>query len=178
MTINPNLAPAFAPAKSPYLTHKLPDMRPFVFLLSLLFSLSPLSAQNYQGNQEDIDQIIANAKAFSGYLMAGDLEGVLNSYTADGKIFPNNLPIMEGRESLAKYWAPSPGYRTLHHQVTAIELVVTGDEARDYGHYEGRSVGPDGKERSWQGKYVIIWKKEDGEWKMYLDIWNASPEDQ
>jgi hypothetical protein len=25
-----------------------------------------------------------------------------------------------------------------------------------------------------KGKYVEIWKKENGEWKIYADIWNTS----
>ena len=33
-------------------------------------------------------------------------------------------------------------------------------------------VTKDNKEVSWHGKYTIVWKKTDGEWKIYLDIWN------
>jgi ketosteroid isomerase-like protein len=36
------------------------------------------------------------------------------------------------------------------------------------------STFSDGSESAWQGKNVMIWKKVDEEWKMYLDIWNSS----
>ena len=43
-----------------------------------------------------------------------------------------------------------------------------------YGYYEGKSIGNDGNESSWKGKYVITWKEvEPDVWKMYLDIWNS-----
>lgn len=151
-------------------------MRLFLFPLCLLGSIT-LFAQDYVGPKADIDQILSSAKAFSGYVMAGDLDGILSSYTEDGKIFPNNRPILEGQEALANYWRPQPGYRTLYHKLTPLALNVYGEEARDHGYYEGRSVGPDGVERSWGGKYVVIWKKVAGNWKMYLDIWNAVPQE-
>lgn len=145
-------------------------------LLLFLLPFAPLLAQDYQGPEEDIEQILANTKAFSAAVVAGDLDGIVDAYTEDGKIFPNNRPILEGREALAAYWKPGPDYRTSYHLLTPLEIKVTGDEARDYGTFEGRTVGPEGEETSWRGKYVVVWKKVDGEWKMYLDIWNASPD--
>jgi ketosteroid isomerase-like protein len=40
------------------------------------------------------------------------------------------------------------------------------------GYYEGKSLKQDGEEISWKGKYLIVWKKEANDWKMYMDIWN------
>lgn len=43
----------------------------------------------------------------------------------------------------------------------------------DYGYYEGVIKLVDGCFSYWEGKYVIVWKKlKDGDWKMYIDIWN------
>ena len=52
------------------------------------------------------------------------------------------------------------------------EIVIMGNEAYDYGYYEGQTKNADDSTTSWRGQYVIIWKKEEGDWKMYLDIWN------
>ena len=40
------------------------------------------------------------------------------------------------------------------------------------GYYEGKTQRKDGSEISWKGKYVIVWKKEKGDWKIHLDAWN------
>jgi ketosteroid isomerase-like protein len=60
----------------------------------------------------------------------------------------------------------------LHHKSIPEEIEVMGSTAYDVGYYEGRTKKVNGEEESWRGKYVIVWKKEGGDWKMYLDIWN------
>ena len=61
------------------------------------------------------------------------------------------------------------------HKITPKEIKVVGNEAYDYGYYEGTTLRANGSESNWKGKYVIIWKKVAGEWKIYLDIWNRIP---
>ena len=38
--------------------------------------------------------------------------------------------------------------------------------------HEGKTLTKDKKEVPWQGKYVIVWKRENNDWKIALDIWN------
>ncbi|GAB4238486.1 MAG: hypothetical protein Tsb0034_14070 [Ekhidna sp.] len=122
--------------------------------------------------QTDEEQIMNQAKQFSAYFMAGEREKMVDMYTSDAKIFPNDRGILEGEE-LSSYWNPeTPSkWKTTYHRITPVEIKVLGNEAYDYGYYEGTSTN--GEQTSdWRGKYVIIWRKEDGVWKMYLDIWN------
>ena len=49
---------------------------------------------------------------------------------------------------------------------------IIGEEAYDDGYYEGVTQTADGRKRSWQDKYVILWRKEGAHWKIHLDIWN------
>lgn len=121
----------------------------------------------------DKEAIVKAANAFSKAVVQGNLEGIIAGYTKDAKIFPNNLKILSG-DHLKNYWTPrNNGYKTVHHKITPVEVKFFGDYAHDYGHYEGKTQKPDGTIEEWRGKYVVIWKKEKGDWKMYLDIWNA-----
>ena len=61
---------------------------------------------------------------------------------------------------------------TTYHKITALNIEIIGDTAYDHGYYEGRTLNEDGQETSWRGKYVVVWKKVDDNWKMQLDIWN------
>ena len=125
---------------------------------------------------KDFNLIKRNATLFSKALMESDYDAVVNAYTDDGKIFPNNQKILSGHEALRKYWTPPPGSknRITYHKVTPEEVEIIGDTANDFGYYEGRSIGNDGNENSWKGKYVIVWKEVKPDvWKMYLDIWNS-----
>ena len=49
---------------------------------------------------------------------------------------------------------------------------MAGDTAYDFGYYYGTTIVEGKEAESWKGKYVIVWKRVDGDWKMYLDIWN------
>lgn len=143
-----------------------------IIVILLTASFQGIS-QTYTGDEEEINHILKNAAAFSQYVMNADYDQIMTYYTTDGKIFPNNRPIIEGQKAIRAYWVLPEGVKTVHHKVTASEIKIIGDEAYDYGHYEGRTRYQNGEEGSWKGKYVIVWKKVDGDWKMYLDIWNA-----
>ncbi len=64
------------------------------------------------------------------------------------------------------------GSRLLHHQIKPEEINFIGNYAYNYGYYEGKTEHADGEIASFKGKYVVVWKKEEDNWKMYLDIWN------
>jgi len=109
--------------------------------------------------------------AFSKNLMAGDWDAIARAYTDDAKIFPPGKNILDGQATIRDYWAASS--KILYHKITPSEIKILGSEAYDWGMYEGRSVGADGKESAWKGKYVILWKEvAPGDWRIYLDCWN------
>ncbi|MEW7280024.1 DUF4440 domain-containing protein [Aquimarina sp. 2201CG1-2-11] len=120
----------------------------------------------------DEEQIRAVAKAFSKAYLKQDYEALAKSYSTNAKIFPNNTPIIKGYEAIKKRWTGSSGYTPVEHEIFPEEIVVLGDTAHDYGLFKGKNKNDDGTETSYQGKYVIVWKKINNEWKMYLDIWN------
>lgn len=116
-----------------------------------------------------------NMAAFSQALMTQDYDAVVNAYTDDAKIFPGRSKILTGKDAIRNYWTPPAGSKrkTIYHKIMPEEIKILGKEAYDYGYYEGKSIGNDGEESSWGGKYVITWKEvEPDVWKMYLDIWN------
>lgn len=147
-------------------------MKNIIIFFLLFTGLVNTQAQTYIGDPADIDQILQNIKQFSGYVMTSDYEAIADAYTPDGKIFPDGSEIITGREGIKKYWILPEGVSTSWHNITPLEINVLGEYAHDHGTYEGKTKRKDGTEASWRGKYVIVWKKQDGTWKMYLDIWN------
>lgn len=154
-------------------------MKHLVFFASflVLFACSEANVENPEPQNEiseadELEIIHSKIKEFSEHVVAGDHEAVGNMYTEDAKIFPSGADIVEGREAVTDYWITPSAYSVSHHKVTPEEIKIWGDEAYDYGYYEGRSMDSLGNESPWKGKYVIIWKKEDKEWKVHLDIWN------
>ena len=107
--------------------------------------------------------------------MEGDVEGITMAYTADAKLFPANRELLEGHDAIRAYWNLPEGVSTTYHKLLPQEIEIIGDTAFDWGFFEGTTRRADGSESSWRGKYLVVWKKIDGEWKIYLDSWNASP---
>jgi len=145
----------------------------WLFIVVILFAVTSVFGQNYEGKKKDIQQILKNTAAFSQYYMNGEHEKIAACYTEDGKIFPGNRDIIEGKEALEKWWLLPEGVKILKHKVTPSEIKVVKKTAYDYGYYEGETLRPNGEKVSWKGKYVIIWKKIGKDWKIYLDIWNS-----
>ena len=146
--------------------------RIYSICIALSFSTCMI-AQTYNGPKKDINEILENIKIFSSYVMASDYEKIANSYTSDAKIFPNGLDILDNRKEIIGYWTLPKGLQTSYHKIYPEEITIQGDIAYDYGYYEGRTKKIDGSESAWKGKYVIVWKKINNQWKMYLDIWNG-----
>lgn len=141
-------------------------------IIFFVFISCTLSSQNYIGNPKEIKKIESNIKDFSTAVMDSNYASIGLAYTMDAKIFPNNRDIIEGREAIIQYWTMPEGVQIKYHKILPEEIKITGNEAYDYGYYEGTTLQADGTEANWKGKYVIVWRKVNQEWKIYLDIWN------
>ena len=143
----------------------------FLFLFISLFIGATSNAQNYIGKKKHINQILQQTKMFSKYLVAGDTDKLVACYTADGKIFPSDTDIIQGSTALYNFWKTPKESKIIKHKVTPVEIKVVKETAFDFGYYQGTTLTSKGKEISWKGKYVILWKKIDKKWKIYIDIW-------
>ena len=142
------------------------------FILLLLLSSQLGIAQQLFGSKDDINKIVAASKAFSEAYVSGDIDKMTNIYTLDAKIFPGGTEIIGGREKIRKQWTLPVGDKITRHVATPGEIRVVEEFAYDYGYYEGETLKANGETQKWKGKYVIVWKKVNEEWLMYLDIWN------
>ncbi len=120
-------------------------------------------------------KILAVAKNFSKAYMNADYKTMADTYTDDGKIFPNNNPIIEGKPAIKTQWILPEGTSVLHHEIQPEQIQIIGDHAYDYGYYVGETKNREGKVDSYRGKYVAVWHKVGTTWKMFLDIWNRAP---
>jgi uncharacterized protein (TIGR02246 family) len=144
-----------------------------VLLVSPLLGAPLLCAQTAAADSAAIHKV---GREFSAAYKRGDAAALADLYTADAVIFPERSERITGREAIARYWTPRPGRRITRHVLTPTRIVVDGDHAYDYGTYEiagdrdGTPWGP------FRGKYVVVWRRDQGSWRMQLDIWNSGPE--
>ena len=140
--------------------------------LVLLCATHSASAQTATTDSAAIHEL---AREFSAAYMRGDAAAMTALYTADAVIFPERAEAISGADAIRRYWTLAPGRRITRHVVTPTRIVVDGRHAYDHGVYEiagennGRAWGPS------HGKYVVVWRREPGGWRMQLDIWNSRP---
>ena len=65
-----------------------------------------------------------------------------------------------------------PGF-SLHFAPTHIEVATSQDLAFDVGTFVLNLDDATGKPMTIPGKYVVVWKKHDGNWKAEADIFNT-----
>jgi len=110
----------------------------------------------------------SNTKKFLEAALKGDSATVVGIYHTDARVFPPNMPTGD-KSVMGSLVAglPKAGVKTF----TANTADVSGnaDQLVETGTYE---VG-NGSKIFEKGKYMHIWKMENGEWKLWRDMWNS-----
>ncbi len=129
-----------------------------------------------RGDARTIEQEIRELdKKWVGAVVRGDVATIVDFYAADGAFLMPNAPPAEGREAIAEAWKGliSLPNLSLNIRSTRIDVAASGDLAADIGTYDLAFSGEDGRIRD-EGKYVVVWKKVNGEWKVLADILNSN----
>jgi len=109
-------------------------------------------------------------KLFMDLLGKSDSIGLANLYTKDAKFMIANNESAVGRSNIQSAFA---GF--LNSGIAKIELKtneVWGDENMLVSEDNWKLFIKDGTEID-HGKAMVIWKKEDGKWKLFRDIYNS-----
>src|SRR3712207_376188 len=97
----------------------------------------------------------------------GALERV---YARDARILPPDAPMVTGRAAITEFWRGAVAALNIQSlRLHTLGLDVFGDRAQEVGRAE---VIAEGGSRM-ALKYVVLWKREDGGWRIDVDIWNA-----
>ena len=112
----------------------------------------------------------ANAR-FSADFAKGDATAVASHYTAAGQVLPPNGEVVHGREAIARFWKGAMDAGVKGVKLTVVEAESAGGTAHEVGAYA--LTGEGGKTLD-TGKYIVIWKRDGGQWKIHRDIWNSS----
>jgi uncharacterized protein (TIGR02246 family) len=116
-------------------------------------------------------EIGAVNRAFEDAVSKGDSEKIASLYTRDAIALPPDAPMVRGREKIRELWASvmkDLGLKAAN--LNTRDLEVAGDTAYEVGE-AALALGS----QNAVVKYVVVWKKVEGQWKLHRDIWNAMP---
>jgi uncharacterized protein (TIGR02246 family) len=108
---------------------------------------------------------------FAAAFNKGDAASVAKMYAADAVVLPPGAPMVRGQADIQSFWGKAA------EQVGDLKLVTLdvkplGSKAlREVGTFHLRSKGQNPQDIV--GKYVVVWEKIGGAWKLGTDIWNA-----
>lgn len=115
--------------------------------------------------------IAASNDAFMAAFTKGDSTGVAACYATDGKIMPAGMPAIEGQAGISGFVAASVHMGLKDFKLSTSNVWGGEELVGEEGTYtltaaDGTAVD--------NGKYIVLWKKENGAWKMFRDVWTSN----
>jgi ketosteroid isomerase-like protein len=134
---------------------------------------SPASADSKPATTDTLRQLEAD---FMKAAAERGAEGYMSYYADDAVEVPNGAEAIHGKANIAKTMSfLNDKSNQLTWTPVDAGISISGDLGWTSGTYEFRSKDKDDKTKVEHGKYTSIWKKQpDGNWKVVLDMGNAS----
>ena len=99
-----------------------------------------------------------------------DSVGLANMFTIDGKSMEPNEPSFNGRREIQRHYAIV--MKAGNNKLGLVTTGLWGDE--QMLAEEGIYTFMDKTEKVLdKGKYIVLWKKEEGNWKLFRDCYNS-----
>ena len=117
------------------------------------------------------DAIAAANEKFMTAFNGGDAAGLAALYTEQGQVLPPNSDFVTGQQAIQAFWQALMDMGIKSAQLEIVEVEDHGDTATEVSKYTLQGEGGQVLDK---GKYIIIWKREDGHWKLHRDIFNSS----
>jgi ketosteroid isomerase-like protein len=122
-----------------------------------------------------LTEIAAARRHFAEVLFNRDHGSLHALFTADTLVLPSGKPLVRGRDDAVAFWtaATSNSDRRLRSEFEAIDSLVEGAVVIESGRATVWIVAGDREQLADRGKYVVVWKREEGRWKRHRDIFNS-----
>lgn len=114
-------------------------------------------------------EIEAANRAFVAMFARGDAAALAAQYTASGQVLPAHKEVVSGTAAITHFWAHIFGMGLTEATLATQEVEAHDDTAYEVGRYTMMA----GDQVADAGKYVVIWKREGGAWRIHRDIWTT-----
>lgn len=91
-------------------------------------------------------------------------------YCKDAVIMPEQMPSIAGRDSIRHFNYNDGKNKDFKIAITATNIYGSPEAVIEEGFYT--FPGDDGVIYD-KGKFITIWKQEDGKWKLFREIWST-----
>lgn len=110
---------------------------------------------------------------WNGYIAAQNDSAIAALYAADGMMFPPGEGRVSGPAPIRSFWAQLwPRKAALTLATVGVKVAPSGDLAVEEGNWSFTMPSPTGEVKD-HGKYLLVWTRATGSWKVAQDIWNS-----
>jgi ketosteroid isomerase-like protein len=104
-----------------------------------------------------------------------NLDAITQMYAADAQFMAPNAPAASGHAGIRTAWEGLLGWPNVNLTFEPMSITVarSGDMASEIGTYRLSFDAPQGRVDD-EGRYVVTWRKTNGEWKAISDIVTSS----
>ena len=122
----------------------------------------------------DAEVIIQLEREWLRKLKAKDVDWIVSLFAKEGRQFPPGAVPVVGSSALRAAWKAMANTEGLEvtWEPTVANVSAAGDMAFDFGTATIKT--PDGRTQA--AKYVVVWVRQDGDWKVAVDMFNTNSE--
>jgi uncharacterized protein (TIGR02246 family) len=117
------------------------------------------------------DAIVAADESFMTTFKGGDAAAMAALYTENGQLMSPNSDFVTGRPAIQGFWQALFDMGIKEVTLESADVEGHGDTAIEVGRFALRGEGGQDLDH---GKYIVVWKRESGQWKLHHDIFNSS----
>jgi ketosteroid isomerase-like protein len=101
----------------------------------------------------------------------GKFDAIESIYTKGARVLPPGAPMVKGQDAIKGFWkAAIAALGVTGVKLTIVDAEMAGDTVVEIGDAELQF----GAKGSASVKYIVHWKREDGQWRWDKDIWNMN----
>jgi ketosteroid isomerase-like protein len=101
----------------------------------------------------------------------GNAAGTANLNTDDGMLLPSGMESIKGKQNVQDFWQGAMSMGIKGVRLETVEVQTCGSTTIEMGNY---TLSGEGGSMVDKGKYIVIWQKQNIDWKLHRDIWNTS----
>lgn len=119
-------------------------------------------------------EIQAISDKFMAAFKKGDAHGITDLFAKDAVLLPNRAPRLEGQQAIGAHWKASLEQLSTIKLTTTDVIPLGSDTVARIGTWEVTTK--DEQPMTFSGKDLVLYRKEEGDWKIVADIWNTDKE--
>ena len=114
-------------------------------------------------------EIATSNQLWGQAMVQGDSATLVGLYHTEARIYPPNAAMMGSRSDIGRMASSMRGSGLQNATLTTTDVIGAGDLVIETGTFEMRNAS----QVVDRGKYMAVWKQDNGRWRLYRDIWNS-----